>query len=131
MEDVARVAGVSRALVSLAMNDSPRVAESSRVAIMSAAAELGYRTNLAARNLASRRTGTIGVLLNDLHNPFFADVFDGVSGAAAAVEHKLLLTTARNRRAGEREAIDAMIEHRVDGIILVRSEERRVGKECA
>jgi DNA-binding LacI/PurR family transcriptional regulator len=119
LEDVAARAGVSRALVSLALNDSPRVAERSRIAIVKAAQALGYRPNLAARNLASRRTGTIGVLLNDLHNPFFAEVFDGIAAAASAVDQKLLLTTGRKVPSGERAAIDAMIEHRVDGIILV------------
>ncbi len=119
MEDVAARAGVSRALVSLALNDSPRVADRSKAAIRAAAHDLGYRPNLAARNLASHRTGTVGVLLNDLHNPFFAEVFDGIAAAADAVDQKLLLTTGRKISAGERSAIDAMIEHRVDGIILV------------
>jgi DNA-binding LacI/PurR family transcriptional regulator len=119
LEDVAVVAGVSRALVSLALNDSPRVAPASKALILQAAASLDYRPNLAARNLASRRTGTIGVMLNDLHNPYYVDVFDGVSAAAADAEKSLLLTTGRNQMAGEREAIASMLAHRVDGIVLV------------
>lgn len=119
MEDVAARAGVSRALVSLALNDSPRVADTSKAAILAAAQALGYRPNLAARNLASHRTSTIGVLLNDLHNPFFAEVFDGIAAAASDVDQKLLLTTGLNVSSGERRAINSMIEHRVDGIILV------------
>ncbi len=74
---------MSRALVSLALNDSPRVARASKELILRAGREIGYRPNLAARNLASHRTGTVGVLLNDLHNPYFADVFDGLAAAAA------------------------------------------------
>ena len=119
LEDVARRAGVSRALVSLALKGSTRVATTTRERIAVAANELGYRANIAARNLASHRTGTIGVLLNDLHNPFFAEVFDGVAAAAEPQNMPLLLTTARNRRTGEREAIESMVEHRVDGVILV------------
>ncbi len=101
------------------MNDSPRVAAASKALILQAASELSYRPNLAARNLASHRTGTIGVLLNDLHNPFVADVFDGLHAAAEDLDQKLLLTTGRNIAAGEREAIESMISHRVDGVILV------------
>jgi DNA-binding LacI/PurR family transcriptional regulator len=119
LEDVAALAGVSRALVSLALNDSPRVAQSSKLTIRQAASELGYRPNVAARNLASHRTGTIGVLLNDLHNPFFAEVFDGIAEAATDVDQTLLLSTGRNVAAGERAAIETMIDHRVDGIVLV------------
>jgi DNA-binding LacI/PurR family transcriptional regulator len=119
LEDVAKVAGVSRALVSLALNDSPRVAAASKALILEAAASLDYRPNLAARNLASHRTGTIGVMLNDLHNPYYVDVFDGVSAASTDAEKSLLLTTGRNQIAGEREAIASMLAHRVDGIVLV------------
>jgi DNA-binding LacI/PurR family transcriptional regulator len=119
LEDVARKAGVSRSLASLALRGSTRVAQSTSTTIWAAANELGYKPNLAARNLASHRTATLGVLLNDLHNPFFAEVFDGLTEAAAATDHQVLLTTSRNRRAGERAAVESMIEHRVDGVVLV------------
>lgn len=120
MDDVALAAGVSRSLVSLAINGSPKVAGESRATILAAAEKLGYRINLAARNLAARQTSTVGVLLNDLHNPFFAQVFDGLAKAAVAHDQKVLLTTALSRERGaERNAINAMIEHRVDGMVLV------------
>lgn len=119
MEDVARRAGLSRALVSLVMNDSPKVSEESRRLVLEAAADLGYRRNAVARQLASRRTGTIGVLLNDLDNPFFAELYRGIDAAAWACDRRPLLTTGARRLAGEQRAIDVMLEQRVDGIVLV------------
>jgi DNA-binding LacI/PurR family transcriptional regulator len=87
--------------------------------VLEAAKTLGYRPNASARNLASRSSGTIGVLLNDLHNPFFAEIFDGVADAAEASGYRLLLTTSRRRDAGEDGAVETMLEHRVDGMVLL------------
>lgn len=91
MEDVAKHAGVSRALVSLVMNDSPRVSESSRQKVRASAAELGYRPNVWARHLASGQTNTVGVMLNDLHNPYFTELAEGVAAAAAESGMEVLI----------------------------------------
>ena len=118
LEDVARAAGMSRALVSLVMRESPRVSAHSRQRVLDAAARLGYRPNLMARNLAARSTMTIGVLLNDLHNPWFADVADGVHDVAEARGYQLILASGRRTGVVESRALDTFLASRVDGIIV-------------
>lgn len=118
MEDVAQAAGVSRALVSLVMRDSPRVSDESRRRVTAAAVKLGYRPNLMARNLAARKTMTIGVLLNDLHNPWFAEVTDGIHDVVEQLGYQFILASGQRSTALESRALDTFLASKVDGIIV-------------
>ncbi len=122
MDDVARRAGVSRALVSLALRGSAKVSDSSRAAVRRAADELGYRPNLMARHLASKQTRTFGLLINDLHNPYFPSVADGIKRAADAGGYRMLMNSAFLNDDDEARAIETFIDYRVDGLILTGSQ---------
>jgi DNA-binding LacI/PurR family transcriptional regulator len=121
LETVAAKAGVSRSLVSLVLRDSPRVSAASREAVLRAAAELGYRPNTAARRLVERRSRMVGVLLNDIRQPWFADMLDGLTPALyAGGKHMLLGDGAIDRVLGD-TLIWSFLDMGVDGLVLAGS----------
>lgn len=119
MQDVALRAGVSRALVSLVMRGSPKVSPGRRAAVLAAATELGYRPHALARHLATRDSTVIGVLVSDLHNPFFAELVDGVDEAAQENGFSLLLQTGQRRVSAEERVIDTLLSFSPAGLVLL------------
>ena len=118
--DVARVAGVSSATVSYVLNNGPRpVAVDTRNRVLRAIQELGYRPNPLARNLRLQRTSTIGLLVPDIHNPYFADVARGVEDCAYEHGFRVLLCHSRFDLGRELEYIDVLKTERAAGVIWI------------
>ncbi len=119
IEDVATRAGVSRALVSLVMRGSPKVSERRRTAVLKAADELGYSPHAMARSLASRTSHVLGVMVSDLHNPFWAEVVDGLDSSARSAGFELVFNTGGRRPGRERQALTGLLSFRPAGIALL------------
>lgn len=117
MEDVAREAGVSRALVSLAYRDAAGVSRATRARILDAGARLGYTHNLVAASLAGRGGNTLGVFLQDLHNDLFADVHDGLREVADAEGLRLVLAVGVLDGSRDAQSLDTLLQQRVDVLI--------------
>ncbi len=119
IRDVAERAGVSKSLVSLVLRGSTQVSDARREAVLKAISELNYRPNRTARALTTARTDTVGVLLNNLSNPWFVDLLDGLSAALhASGLAPVLAATDIDRRVG-RSSVAALLSQRVDGLIVV------------
>lgn len=118
MAEVAARAGVSRALVSLVVRESPLVSEPKRQAVLRAIEELGYRHNQIASRLAAKSTRTIGLQLLDLHNTVYAQLHDGLAPVVAGAGFQLLLVAGSPDPGREHAAIDSLVKLRVDGLLL-------------
>ncbi|MGW1023621.1 LacI family DNA-binding transcriptional regulator [Streptomyces sp. NPDC002577] len=119
IRDVAERAGVSKSLVSLVLRGADGVRPEKRAAVLAAVEELGYRPNAAARSLSERRTRTVGVLLNDMRNPWFVELLDGLNSRLYdGGLHMLLADGHLNRRLGE-DLTRTFTELGVDGLIAV------------
>ncbi|NGO70408.1 LacI family DNA-binding transcriptional regulator [Streptomyces boncukensis] len=119
IRDVAARAGVSKSLVSLVLRDAQGVRPQKRAAVLAAVEELGYRPNAAARSLSEQRTRAVGVLLNDMRNPWFVELLDGLNARLYdSGLHMLLADGHLNRRLGE-DLTRTFTELRVDGLVAV------------
>ena len=120
LKDVAEAAGVHVSTASRALNDqtAAMVQEATLNRVRDAAHQLGYRVNGMARALKTRRSMSIGMLIPDITNPFFPPVVRGAEGALALAGYSLLLSSTDNDENKARGQLDAMIEARVDGLLL-------------
>jgi DNA-binding LacI/PurR family transcriptional regulator len=116
--DVAQRAGVSKSLVSLVMRGSRHVSPERRRRVEQAAEEMGYRPNAMARGLVEQRTRLLGVMVSDLNNPFFADVVAGIQDESDRAGYRVLLNTGNRIARQEDGAIEALLQLRVDGLVL-------------
>ena len=117
--DVARAAGVSRSLVSLALSGSPKVAADTRRRIREVAASPGYRVNVSASSLARRSSTIIGLVLPNLRNAFFERIAACLGRAAARRGLTLFVTVGSDQPQVLHRAIESLLGVRVAGIILV------------
>jgi DNA-binding LacI/PurR family transcriptional regulator len=116
--DVARHCGVSRATVSLVLNDSPLVAEKTRDRVRQAMTELGYVYNRAAASLRTQHSDAIGVVLTNITNPYFAEIAAGLQDTLTSRSVPLLAVSGEDRDLQHR-LVRSLVERNVEGIVLV------------
>lgn len=120
--DVAEQAGVSMATVSRVVNGNPNVKAATRKKVMKVIEDLDYRPNAVARGLASKRTTTVGVILPDINNAFFASLSTGINDIALMYHYDILLATAEGEKDRDVSVFQSMLAKQVDGIIYLGNE---------
>jgi len=123
MKDIAEKAGVSVNTVSRVLNNKPDISKQTREKILRIAKELGYIKNITASSLRSNQTKIVGVILEDITNLFFAEVMKGMEAAARKYGYQLLLMNTGTDPKKQREAIQTLLERRVEGILITPTED--------
>jgi LacI family transcriptional regulator len=118
IKDVARKAGVSIATVSYVINRSRYVSPDLTERVMKAIEDVGYYPDSVARSLKSKRTSTIGLIVPDNANPFFAEIAKGVEDAGYEAGFSVLLCNSNAMVEREQAYIDLLLSKRVDGVII-------------
>jgi LacI family transcriptional regulator len=117
--DVAQHCGVSRATVSLVLNDSPLVAAKTRDRVRQAMTELGYVYNRSAASLRTQHSDAIGVVLTNITNPYFAEFATGVQDVLTSSAAVPLLAVSGEDRELQHRLVKSLVERNVDGIVLI------------
>jgi LacI family transcriptional regulator len=118
LRDIAERCGVSRATVSLVIQDSHRVSEPTKERVRAAMVEMGYIYDRRAAHLRSRRAHGFGLVLTDVHNPGLAELAMALEDAAADAECSVVMGFTRDDLGRQNQIIRTMLEYRLDGIVL-------------
>ena len=126
--DVARLAKVSIFTVSAIVNNKGQVSPALQRRVAAAIQKLNYRPNLLARGLAARQTGTIGIIITDISNPFFPEVVRATEDEAERRGYNILLCNSDNHEEKERKYLEVLLSKRVDGIVMNKAPGRHAAE---
>ncbi len=125
IHDIARELSVSASTVSRALQNHPRISESTRTAIQKMAKQYNYQPNVVASSLRSGKSKTVGVIVPRINRNFFSNVIGGLEESLAASGYHLMICQTHEKYENEASAIQTLINARVDAIILSISMETR------
>ncbi|AWM13939.1 LacI family transcriptional regulator [Flavobacterium sediminis] len=129
LKQIAKELGVSVSTVSKALNDSPEISEATKEKIKEYAAFKNYKPNSIAKNLKNQRTNTLGVILPNILNPFFAKVFSGIEKKAIELGYNVITGISNESCQKEKQVIEMLNNGTIDGFILSVAEETQALKD--
>lgn len=123
LEDIASRLGVSKVTVSKALRNHPDISVEMRRKVKELADELGYIPNFLAKNLSSRRSNIIGLVVPKIAHFFFGSIIESIYNEAFKKNYEILLTVSREMAAQERKHILSLLSMKVDGLIVSVTQE--------
>lgn len=121
--EIAKKLNVTRITVSKALRNHPDISKETKAKILKVAEELNYTPNLIAKNLITQKTNTIGVVIPDLENSFFAYAADSLIDASAEKNYNVFVTVSRENHQSEIKNIKNLLGMRVDGLLICVSQQ--------
>ncbi|MDB4949036.1 MAG: regulatory protein LacI [Gemmatimonadetes bacterium] len=118
INDVARIAGVSKATVSAVMNDSGTVKDTTRDRVLAVIEQLNYRRSGASRSAPGTKGRSIGLIIKEIDNPYYGELVTGARGAADEAGYTLLVVSSEGEYEAERRAVELLQAKEVDGLIV-------------
>jgi len=118
IKDIAKRAGVSHPTVSRALRGNPVISDETSERIRQVALEMGYHPSAAARSLKTNQTKVLGVVVRNIDDPFFSEILQGIEDVVQREGYSLFISSSQNDKDRERMIVQAMREHRVDGVII-------------
>jgi LacI family transcriptional regulator len=125
LESIAEQLRVSKVTVSKALRGHPDISAETAMEIKRVARELGYYPNYMARNLSSRKSNTVGVIVPKLAHAFFSAVIEGIYDAAFQHNYEIILTVSQENDERELRHINSLLSMRVDGLIISLSQQTK------
>jgi LacI family transcriptional regulator len=116
--EVAELAGVSLATVSRVINPGAKVSEKTRQKVLAAMQELGYRPNSIAQSLATRTSNTVGILVSELHGPFFGAMVSAIEETLRKAGKFVLIAAGHSKEEQERDCIRFLVSRNCDALIV-------------
>lgn len=123
--DIAERLNLTKVSVSKALRDHPDISEETRKKVKIVAREMGYRPNLVARSLTSKKSQTIGVIIPKMANYFFAPVIEGIYNSANNSDYEVILGISLEDEKLEKKHIESMLNMRVDGLLISVTEQTK------
>jgi LacI family transcriptional regulator len=121
LADVARVAQVATSTASRALQENPRISETTKLRVRAAARGLGYRPNRIAQSLRTNSANFVGIVVPDIGIPFYSRVVKGAQDVVERAGHQVLMMNTERESDREAAALRTLLEHRVSGILLATS----------
>ena len=116
--EVAELAGVSLATVSRVINPGTKVSDKTRLKVLAAMKELGFQPNSIAQSLALRTSNSVGVLVSELHGPFYGAMLSVIEETLRAAGKFVLVAAGHNKEEQEREGIRFLVSRNCDALIV-------------